>query len=187
MTKRMAPAMLRVPGGQRLVPVATLITYTPRFLTSFEFPSLDSEVASWADGMRASQQVSSSNSELPTPAQYCGGAQLGQGHGDGEAADMPHDCALSGLPADGIAEGPDLFAAVISGDVPARLSAAQALALITAAQYFLAEDLLEPLGRYVQPVIATLDVSLVRSAPATVGRAHRRHTHVSLGAASFPA
>lgn len=69
-------------------------------------------------------------------------------------------------------EGADLFAAVLLGNAPVRLSAAQVLELIAAAQYFLAEDLLEPLGEYAAPVIAALDIPLVRptAQPQSSGR-----------------
>lgn len=67
-------------------------------------------------------------------------------------------------PTDAVTAGADLLAAVIGSEAPPQISGTQLLALVAAAQYFLAEELLEPLSGYAEPVISALDVQLVRFA-----------------------
>lgn len=165
-TNRMAPAMLQIPGSARYLPMTALVVFTgTRFLTTF--PPQDASSPARGPGSESAAKRIRSAAAPEDSALDCndGPADGGNGVVHPSKSESEKQLALAQVtaPIEDLADaGAESLAAVIAGDAPAKISAAQVLELIAAAQYFLAEDLLEPLGDYAEPVIAALNTPVVR-------------------------
>lgn len=168
-TNRMAPAMLQIPGSARYLPMTAVVVFTgTRFLTAFQ-PDVGASPPG-SDDPRATKKIRA-DAEPATPecsngVDWNGTVMLKQSKVPLGQANKQVAVVDGTTPAADLATaGADLLAAVIAGDAPATISASQFLALIAAAQYFLAEDLLNPLGEYAEPVLDNLTTPLVCSTP----------------------
>ena len=160
-TGRMAPAMLRIPGASRMVPTIPAVAFTgTRFLSTLSLQNTCLEEIPEPAATDASLE------SAPTPTSQIALTPLSRGPSDGDAEATNATALLggthTGASGTGPAVGAELFAAVVSGDAPAKVSANQLIALIERAQYFLAVDLLDPLRIYAEPVIAALGIAQVR-------------------------